>query len=326
MRGRLRRPTKTLRIVFATDLHGADLVFRKFLNAAVIYEADVAILGGDLTGKQIVPVVVNGDGQLASAQDPDVISLAGGRESEAVMTAVRDRGRYPVAVTAAEYEALARNPEAVERRFVRECHEQLERWLARARSKLEPRGIPFYVTGGNDDYHSIEPLLSADPYAINGEGQVVPLAPGIDMISTGYGNPTPWGCPRDISEDELREIIVDMADDVEDPTSAVFNLHVPPQGSGLDTCPRLDTSVSPPRPIAGEKMSAGSTAVRSAIEAYEPLLSLHGHIHESAGITRIGRTTCVNPGSEYEQGVLRTAVVDVMDGGASVVAQLLEAN
>jgi Icc-related predicted phosphoesterase len=105
----------------------------------------------------------------------------------------------------------------------------------------------------------------------------------------------------------------------------VFNIHVPPHGSGLDTCPRLDTSVTPPRPIAGEKMSAGSTAVRSAIEAYGPLLSLHGHIHESAGITRIGRTTCVNPGSEYEQGVLRTAVVDVMDEGGSVVAQLLEA-
>jgi Icc-related predicted phosphoesterase len=116
-----------------------------------------------------------------------------------------------------------------------------------------------------------------------------------------------------------------MADKVTDPASAVFNLHVPPHGSGLDICPRLDTSVTPPRPVPGEKMSAGSTAVRAAIEQYEPLLSLHGHIHESAGITRIGPTTCVNPGSEYEQGVLRTAVVDIMDRGGSVVAQLLEA-
>jgi Icc-related predicted phosphoesterase len=326
MLGRLRRPTRTLRIVFATDLHGADLVFRKFLNAAVIYEADVAILGGDLTGKRIVPLVVNGDGKLVSAQDPDVISLGGGGETEAVMTAVRDRGRYPVAVTAGEYEELAADHEAVERRFVRECHEQLERWLARARAQLEPRGIPFYVTGGNDDYQSIEPLLSADPFAINGEGQVVTLAPGIEMISTGYGNPTPWNCPRDVSEDELHQIIVKMADRVAEPASAVFNIHVPPHGSGLDTCPRLDTTVTPPRPVAGEKMSAGSTAVRSAIEAYAPLLSLHGHIHESAGITRIGPTTCVNPGSEYEQGVLRTAVLDVMDEGGSVVAQLLEAS
>src|SRR5262249_13434051 len=163
-----------------------------------------------------------------------------------------------------------------------------------------------------------EPVLSGDPYAVNGEGQVIEIAPGIEMISTGYGNPTPWNCPRDVSEEELGEIIDAMASKLSDPARAVFNLHVPPVGSGLDSCPRLDTSVSPPRAVPGEIMSAGSTAVRGAIEKYGPLLSLHGHIHESAAVSEIGRTTCVNPGSEYEEGVLRSAVVDVFDGGNSV--------
>jgi Icc-related predicted phosphoesterase len=81
-----------------------------------------------------------------------------------------------------------------------------------------------------------------------------------------------------------------------------FNPHVPPFGSGLDHCPRLDTSVDPPRPVAGEEISAGSTAVVEAIRTYQPALSLHGHIHEAAGIRQIGRTICINVSFETAPG------------------------
>ena len=145
------------------------------------------------------------------------------------------------------------------------------------------------------------------------------------MISTGLGNITPWNCPRDVTEDELGRVIEGMAAQLTEPAKAIFNLHVPPFGSGLDSCPRLDTSVSPPRPMAGELMAAGSTAVREAIEKHGPLLSLHRHIHESASVTKLGPTTCVNPGSEYQEGVLRSALVDVIHEGASVRVQLLQA-
>jgi Icc-related predicted phosphoesterase len=320
-----RRSGRRLRIVFATDLHGADLVFRKFLNAVGIYEADIAILGGDLTAKRLVPIIVMEDGSLAPEQEPDVLAHASTGSVDSVLTEFRDRGRYPVAVTAAQYERLATTGSDVEDLFAQACKAQVERWLSLAQERLSPRGIPFYVAGGNDDYDFIEPVLTDDPYAINGEGQVLEIAPGIEMISTGYGNPTPWNCPRDVSEEELGEIIGAMASQVADPSRAIFNLHVPPFGSGLDSCPRLDTSVSPPRAVPGELMSAGSTAVRAAIEGYAPLLSLHGHIHESAAVTKLGRTTCVNPGSEYEEGLLRSAVVDVFDGGDSVTVQLLQA-
>jgi uncharacterized protein len=322
---RKNRGERKLRLVFATDLHGADLVFRKFLNAASIYEADVAVLGGDLTAKRLVPVVVTEDGTLAPQQGPDLVADVSRGDVEGVLTEVRDRGRYPVAVTVAEYERLATNGPDVEGLFAEACKDQVGRWLSLARDRLSPRGIPLYVAGGNDDYAFIEPVLTEDPYAINGEGRVVEITPGLEMISTGYGNPTPWNCPRDVSEEELGEIIERMAAQLADPSRSIFNLHVPPFGSGLDSCPRLDTSVSPPRAVPGEMMSAGSTAVRGTIEKYTPLLSLHGHIHESAAVTKLGRTTCVNPGSEYEEGVLRSAVVDVIDGGASVTVQLLQA-
>jgi Icc-related predicted phosphoesterase len=145
------------------------------------------------------------------------------------------------------------------------------------------------------------------------------------MISSGYGNPTPWKCPRDISEDELAGRIDEMADRITESRRVIFNLHVPPFGSGLDVCPRLDTSVDPPKPMVGDEIAAGSTAVRAAIERYAPTLSLHGHIHESRGIQRIGRTVCVNPGSEYGEGILRSAVIDVDLDSGDVRAQLLAA-
>jgi Icc-related predicted phosphoesterase len=64
----------------------------------------------------------------------------------------------------------------------------------------------------------------------------------------------------------------------------------------------------------------GSKAVRRAIETYQPILSLHGHIHESRGVATIGRTVCINPGSEYPDGVLRGAIVDFdRDGVKSYV-------
>ena len=170
---------------------------------------------------------------------------------------------------------------------------------------------------------SIEGVLDNAEWITNAEGHVIDLAANVAMISTGYGNPTPWRCPRDVSEDELSGRIRKMADSLEDPGHAIFNLHVPPFGSGLDHCPRLDTTVEPPRPVAGEQISAGSTAVVEAIREYQPAVSLHGHIHEAGGIRQIGRTICINPGSEYAEGILRSAVIDIE--GDRISPQLLTA-
>jgi Icc-related predicted phosphoesterase len=318
-----RRGGRRTRILFTTDLHGSEVVFRKFLNAVSVYEADVAILGGDLTGKRIVPVIEDGGSFTAHVGGLDEPAVGAG--GLAVLEArIRDLGQYPVVVARPEYERMAADDDVVEGRFVAACHAQVEDWMRRAAERLEPIGVPLYVTGGNDDYLSIEPILDAAPYVTNAEGAVVEIAPGIEMISTGYGNVTPWHCPRDIAEEELAERIDAMATRLEHPSRSVFNLHVPPYGSGLDVCPRLDTTVDPPRPVVGEQTSAGSRAVRAAIERYGPSVSLHGHIHESAGIQRIGRTTCVNPGSEYGEGILRTAVIDLFDGDR-IAPQLLAA-
>jgi uncharacterized protein len=319
-KGRGRNGHRT-RILFATDLHGADVVFRKFLNAVGVYEANIAVLGGDLTGKTIVPVVEKGDGYHATVRGNEELATTD-EELERIKKLIRDPGQYPVVLTEAEESNLDR--EAIDTLFVDACHAQVRDWMERAAERLEPEGIPVFVTGGNDDYFSIEAILDSAPYINNAEGEVIELEPGVQMLSSGYGNMTPWRCPRDITEEELAGKITAMADQLADPRTAVFNLHVPPLGSGLDLCPKLDTSVFPPRPMAGEQVAAGSTAVRDAIARFEPMLSLHGHIHEAAGVQKLGGTTAINPGSEYAQGVLRTAVVDIGESRVES-AQLLTA-
>jgi Icc-related predicted phosphoesterase len=311
-----------MRLFFATDLHGSEIVFRKFLNAIEVYEADVAILGGDLTGKRIVPIVETNGGFVAevAGRDVHVDSIAA---IESLDAQIRDQGQYPLRVTPEELRALNENDEAVEERFVEECHAQVADWMARAAKRFRPLGIPLFVTGGNDDYLSIEHVLDEADYVVNAEGRVLELPNGVEMISTGYGNETPWHCPRDISEEELQAKIDGMASCLRGFSSAVFNLHVPPYGSGLDTCPKLDSSVSPPKPIVGEETAAGSVAVSGSIARFQPILSLHGHIHESRGICRIGRTTAINPGSEYGEGILRSAVIDIFDDGERIAPQLL---
>ncbi len=54
--------------------------------------------------------------------------------------------------------------------------------------------------------------------------------------------------------------------------------------------------------------------MRAAIEKYKPLLGLHGHVHESKGFVNIGSTLCINPGSEYGEGILRGVIVELGDG------------
>jgi Icc-related predicted phosphoesterase len=309
---RRRRRRSGTRILFATDLHAGEQTFRKLLNAPRIYDADVIILGGDLTGKVVAPIVEEDGHYVASLLGEPV--RAGADDVEELEAAFRNIGFYPVRLSGEEYDRMRVDDAAREEMVEDLLHLQVERWLALAAERLAESQRPLYVTGGNDDPLSIERILDAAGYARNAESRVLRVDDRHEMASTGYGNPTPWTCPRDIPESELAERIETMLADVGDMAGSIFNFHVPPYDSALDIAPELDTTVDPPAVIPGATAPVGSRAVREAIERHQPMLALHGHIHESRGIVRIGRTVCVNPGSEYGEGVLRAALVDIEDG------------
>ena len=201
--------------------------------------------------------------------------------------------------------------------------ERVRRWVDMAEDKLDPAGIRCLVSAGNDDFYEVDEELAASSLIQNPDGRVLDMADGFQIMGIGYGNPTPWNCPRDIPEADLAAKIAAVADTVERPDRAIFNLHVPPYGSGLDFAPELDSELRMVMSGAGPQMiPVGSTAVRDAIMRYQPLLGLHGHIHESRGVRKLGRSTVANPGSEYGEGVLDGVLIDLDSRKGIVDVQL----
>lgn len=301
------------RLLFATDLHGANLVFRKLVNAALVYEANAVLIGGDLTGKVLVPLIRQAPGGWLVSVDEETRLLASDSEAEAYTTELTDRGAYVLRCDPETFEALERDPSRRHEAFLTLMRERLLHWVSLARERLASRGIRFLWNCGNDDPFELDPLLAELPGAEFLEGRAIPLFGRVWLASVGAANLTPWNCPRDMPEEELARRIDAVATQIprEDPPFAIFNVHCPPYGSGLDLAPRLDETLKPV--VVGgvvETVPVGSTAVRAAIERYQPQLGLHGHIHESRGAQRLGRTLCLNPGSEYQDGVLRAAVID----------------
>lgn len=303
---------KFIRILFATDLHGATQVFLKFISAAKLYKVDVAVLGGDITGKMTIPIIKRSDGTYTANFMDKTYILKTQEELRELEANICYVGFYPYYMDEKEVEELQGNREKSRQIFENLMCKRVEEWIKLADERLKGSSIKCYITGGNDDPLEVTQVIKEfkSEHVTNPEGEVVRLNDH-EMISCGYGNITPWKCPRDIPEDELADKIEDMVSQVEDVGNCIFNFHIPPINSTLDTCVKLDTSVMPPKPIIGENISAGSIAVRKAIEKYQPLLGLHGHIHESRGAIRIGRTLCLNPGSEYSEGILRAVIVNV---------------
>jgi Icc-related predicted phosphoesterase len=308
------------RIFFATDLHGSDDCFRKLISAATVYKVDALVVGGDITGKQLVPIVRQADGSYTCTFLGREQRLASEEELQRQVKLITRAGNYSYVTDAEDVAALSAAPERVDELMHRLVAERVAAWVELADEKLAGTGVPLYMCGGNDDFFEIDEILDRGECVVNHNGRVVQVDESHEMMALGYANPTPWHCPRDISEEELGERLEALAGQVRDVERAIFCLHVPPIDSTLDTCPRLDDSVYPPRVVsdgAGAPLmyGAGSTAVRAGIERHQPLLSLHGHIHESRGVTQIGRTLAINPGSEYGEGILRAALVNLTPDG-----------
>ena len=305
------------RVFFASDFHGSQRIFRKFMNAAKHYEADVLIMGGDVVGKLAIPVIREGNGNFRAHLMGKTEHLEGPSDLKGLEERLGTLGYYSKIMDEDEYQAIQSDPVAVDRLFHDLARERLASWIELAETRLAGSGVKCFVIGGNDDDPEVLELLrDANAQSIIFcEGKQVEIDDHHTMISVGFANRTPWKTPREVDDDDLGRMIEGLADGVTDAQHAIFNLHVPPVDSTLDTCPMLDWNTNPPAQIVkgGQVVlhGAGSKAVRRAIEMHQPLLSLHGHIHESAGVVKIGRTTSVNPGSEYGEGVLRGCLLSL---------------
>lgn len=309
-----------MRIFFATDIHGSEVCWRKFLNAGAFHKADVLVMGGDMTGKAMVPITGAGETWRVTLQEQEHV-LSGAAEVAAMENRIADRGYYPIRLSPDEMKAWQADPALVDARFKAEMLGQVQRWMTLADERLAGKGIRCIVSPANDDIFEIDPIIDAAKLVDLGESNLIDLDV-FSLVSTGWANPTPWNTFRELPEDQLRERIDALVAGVPDRPRAIFNFHAPPFGSNLDNAPQIGADM---RYVSGGQalIPVGSHAIRDAILEYGPVLSLHGHIHEGRGAVKLGRTLAVNPGSTYEDGVLQAAIVDLDHKKAEVKRYLL---
>jgi uncharacterized protein len=300
----------SLTLYYASDIHGSDLLWRKFVNAGRFYEADVLVMGGDITGKAVAPIVRENGGFRATEIAGE--RVFGDDELPALEKRIRDLGFYPLVTTHEELAAAREDEGAVTTFFYDAMAASLESWLALAEERLAGTEIHLYVMLGNDDEPRLREVLASSPLGVDPEDVTIDLGEGWQMISCGHANPTPWNSPRELPENELETHLEELVAGADDISRTAFNLHVPPIRTAIDRAPALDESMKPiVRGGTVTMTAAGSQAVRNVIERHQPPLGLHGHIHESRGAVKVGKTLCINPGSEYAEGVLHGALVDL---------------
>lgn len=306
---RKRQQKPVTRLFYAGDVHGSRVCWKKFVNAAAHYPADVLVMGGDLTGKALVPIVRHGDGSYGARVIGEERVARSAEELDQLQQAISTNGMYPLIVDEDEARLLSEDPRHREEVFEEALLDELRLWVELADERLAGSEACAYVIPGNDDPWSVDAVLAAGTSVVPCDERVEEVGPH-EMVSLGYSNRTPWHTPRELEEEEIYKRLKHLTDQLSSPERAILNVHVPPWESGLDTAFEVDDDLryvtKGGRP---HEIPTGSRAVRQIIEETQPLLSLHGHIHESKGVTRIGQTVAINPGSDYGSGHLDGCLV-----------------
>ena len=294
-----------IKLFFVTDIHGSNVCYRKFLNALPIYGIDVAVLLGDLTGKVLVPLVAKGNDVWECTLMGQHRDVTGQEELAAIKKVIENAGYYWVHQTREEFEDTKADPAKIDALFKSLVFERVQEWLDLADERLEGKPYTMFMAPGNDDWFVIDDMIDNAKLVHPCDNRIVDLD-GHEMATSSFSNPTPWQTPRELSEEDLEAKLRELVTPIKNQETAIYNFHVPPYGYSLDLCPKLDENLTM---AAEEKIHAGSIGAKKVIEEYQPLLGLFGHIHESRGAQKAGRTLLINPGSEYSEGILKGVII-----------------
>jgi uncharacterized protein len=304
-----------VKIFFASDLHGSNVCFKKFINSAQFYGVDVLVLGGDLTGKAVIPIAEQQDGSFIACQHGESIQI---RDQDELAEFVKRQGNigfYPAVMSEAEYQRLNADPEAQAALFKKLVLERVQEWVDFAAPKLKGTEIPLVTVPGNDDFIEIDQILTQAPHFDFHEMQVCEFKGGYQMLYCGGSTPTPWDTEREYTEEQYVTRFAELLPQVGDMSRCIFNVHVPPFGTALDACPKLDKNLRVVYEMGlPAQVHAGCQTLADIIKQHQPLLGLHGHVHEGRAKINIGKTICINPGSVYPEGILQGALITLRHG------------
>ena len=302
-----------MRIFYSVDVHGAETVWRKWISAIGIYECDCLMLCGDLAGKALVPIIDFGKGYSKSGYFGREVKLKSEEEIVDWERKLANGGVYSCRIDKHELEEMKKHPELVDATMKREVVKRMEHWLELLCEKIDTSQVKSIVMPGNDDPKELDEAIKgfADRGIIYPTDKVVDLE-GHELISNEYVTPTPWDTPRETDEKGMETMLEEKISWLKDVHNSIWNIHNPPKDTDIDLAPKLSADLKISSGVGGvEMIHVGSQAVRDAIAKYQPMLGLHGHIHESSGFTYIGETLCINPGSEYGEGLLRGFIVEL---------------
>jgi Icc-related predicted phosphoesterase len=302
-----------MRIYYTSDLHGSEKCWKKFMVTPKHYQADIIIIGGDITGKFIVPIIRLPKGRVEATFMGRKRKYKKEKDVDLLKQQIANTGQYWLDLSQEEYQKYEQDPSLLDPIFDKLITERVEQWVAMADERLKDQNVRCFISAGNDDSYSVDQILEKSEIIEVHDGRIHDLGDGFELFGLSNSNMTPWDCPRDISEEELADKIENLASQIKNPDRAIFDIHVPPYGTGIDEAPELTEDMRMVMDSTGtpNMIPVGSTAVKEALLKYQPMLGLHGHIHEAAGIRKLGKTTIVNPGSEYAEGLLRGAVIDL---------------
>ena len=299
-----------IRIFFVTDIHGSNVCYRKYLNALKIYNVDVGILLGDLTGKMLIPLIKRPGGGWQTTFMGQNMEIDTEDELEKLKKTIEMVGYYWVNLEFDEFQVFKENPQKLDELFNQLMIERLKEWITLADERLIGSNFKVYMAAGNDDHFEVDQVIEDSAVIVNCNNKNV-MVGDHEMITFSWTNPTPWDTPREKPDEELEPMIETLITTVKDKANAIFNFHAPPYGYALDLAPELTKDLVQ---AADRKVHVGSRAVAKMIEKYQPLIGLHGHIHESRGAQKIKRTLIINPGSEYSEGILKGALIVLEKG------------
>lgn len=299
------------RIFFGCDAHGSVPVQRKMVRVHEAYNCDIVMVCGDLTGKAVVPIVEEKPGVWWSSPWGSKEKYKSEKDLERAKQIYEKRGFYWFLTTEPELEELQAKPEQIKELFQELMLKRIKEWIALIEEKV-PSNVMVIVSPGNDDATEIDDLIKTSDRITYPIHQAIDIDDKHQMITCEYVNSTPWETPRECPEDELLVKLRKEFERVDSYERLICNFHAPPYGTMIDQAPKLDEKAQVKvRYGSPEMVPVGSKSVRQVMEEYQPLLGLHGHIHESAGLEHLGRTLCVNPGSSYMQGMLNAFVIDL---------------
>ena len=282
------------------------------------------IVGGDITGKQVIPIIEDEAGRLTFSLNGKTLALPS-NQLGALKRELGDVGYYPFECNLTDYNRFSTDREFQRSTINNLVADRIREWVRLADERLPSRDeCQVFINPGNDDPYLIDSILDSSHKLVRPEGQIYDLPAGIKLLSCGYSNWTPWDCPRQCAvrgdESELSDRIAAMTSQIpaQEYNKVIFNFHCPPFDTPLDLANKIDPITK--QKIVGiggaAKEHVGSTAVRQSIEFWKPLAGLHGHIHEV--VTRraqLGSTVCFNPGTVYYTGHLQGVFLQINKRG-----------